>query len=455
MSQSGLTRTELRAAFSLASVFSLRMLGLFMILPVFALYGQHLDGYSPLWVGLAIGAYGLTQALLQIPMGMASDRFGRRKIIILGLLMFSAGSAVAALAHHILWVVVGRALQGAGAIASAVLAMAADLSRDEQRPKVMAIIGVSIGMSFALAMVVGPILAAQWGLSGLFWLTAVLALGGILVVWLAVPKVVSHAPKGDTLPAPQRLGRMLKDPQLIRLDLGIFLLHFLLTATFVVMPSMLVEAGLPSERHWELYFPIVVLAFFGMVPMIIVAEKKHLSRQMIQLALVVMLGSLGAAWYLQHWLWGLVAALVLFFVAFNYLEATLPALIARIAPAGDKGSAMGIYSSSQFLGAFFGGSLAGAMAQYADKEGVLLMSAALVLLWLWMSRGMRHPSHLKSVSLSAPALTGREQELAAGLSALPGVLEVNVMAQESAIYLKVNTQEFELAKARALLAEAG
>lgn len=455
MSKSGLTSTELRAAFSLASVFSLRMLGLFMILPVFALYGQHLEGYSPLWVGIAIGAYGLTQAVLQIPMGMASDRFGRRKIIILGLLMFSAGSAVAASAHTVWGVVLGRAMQGAGAIASAILALAADLSRDEQRPKVMAIIGVSIGTSFAIAMVAGPVLASHWGLSGLFWLTAVLALVGIAVVQMAVPKVVSQAPKGDTMPAPKRLGKMLKDPQLIRLDLGIFLLHFLLTSIFVVMPSMLVQAGLPSDRHWELYFPIVVIAFFGMVPMIIIAEKKHLSRQMVQVALVIMLAALAAAWFLKHWLWGLIAALMLFFIAFNFLEATLPALIARIAPAGDKGSAMGIYSSSQFLGAFFGGSMAGAMAQYADKQGVLILAAAMVLLWLWMSRGMRHPSNLKSVSLSADSLRGREKQVADGLSALPGVLEVNVMAEESAIYLKVNTQEFELAEARAMLAKAG
>ncbi|WP_336406958.1 MFS transporter [Gallaecimonas mangrovi] len=426
-----------------------------MILPVFALYGKHLQGYSPLWVGLAIGAYGLTQAILQIPMGMASDKFGRRKIIVIGLLVFAIGSAVAASSDSVIGVVIGRALQGAGAIASAILALAADLSRDEKRPKVMAIIGVSIGTSFAIAMVVGPILASHWGLSGLFWLTAALAIVGIGVVQLAVPKVVSHAPKGDTMPAPKRLGKMLKDPQLIRLDLGIFLLHFLLTSIFVVMPAMLVKAGLPSDRHWELYFPIVVIAFFGMVPMIIIAEKKHMSRQMVQIALVIMLAALGSAWFLKHWLWGLILALLLFFVAFNFLEATLPALIARIAPAGDKGSAMGIYSSSQFLGAFFGGSLAGAMAEYANKQGVLLMAAVLVLLWLWMSRGMRHPSNLKSVSLNADHIVGREQQLASGLSALPGVLEVNVMADESAIYLKVNTQEFDLAKARDLLAEAG
>ncbi|WP_406665816.1 MFS transporter [Gallaecimonas sp. GXIMD1310] len=454
MSKTGLTSTERRAALSLASVFSLRMLGLFMILPVFALYGTHLQGYSPLWVGVAIGAYGLTQAILQIPMGMASDRFGRRKVIIIGLLLFAAGSTVAALADNIYWVVVGRAMQGAGAIASAILALAADLSRDEQRSKVMGIIGVSIGLSFAVAMVAGPMLAHYWGLSGLFGLTAVLALGGILVVQFAVPQVVHRAPKGDTMPAPKRLKLMLKDPQLLRLDASIFLLHFLLTATFVTMPGLLVAAGLPSSKHWMLYFPIVIIAFFGMVPMIIIAEKKHMSRQMIQVALVVMLLSLAAAWGLQSHLWGLIGALLLFFIAFNFLEATLPSLIARFAPAGDKGSAMGIYSSSQFLGAFFGGSMAGAMAQYADKQGVLLMSGAVVLLWLWISRGMQHPTHLKSISLSAESITGREEQTASALSALPGVLEVNVMAKDAAVYLKVNTQEFELAKAKALLAAA-
>ncbi|WP_341502849.1 MFS transporter [Gallaecimonas sp. GXIMD4217] len=454
MRTTGLTKTEKRAALTLASVFSLRMLGLFMIMPVFALYGRELVGYSPLWVGLAIGAYGLTQALLQIPMGMLSDRFGRRRVILAGLALFAVGSVVAALADSVYGVVAGRVLQGAGAVASAILALAADLSRDEQRPKVMGIIGVCIGLSFALAMVTGPVVADLVGLSGLFWLTAVLALAGMAVIAWAVPSVSHHAPRGDTLPALNRLGALLGNGQLLRLDLGIFLLHFMLTALFVVVPGLLVQAGLVSRDHWMLYFPVVVAAFFAMIPMIILAEKKHWSRQMVQLALVIMLAALAAAWWLQAQLWGLVLALGLFFMAFNYLEATLPALIARIAPAGDKGSAMGIYSSAQFLGAFFGGTLAGTMAEYADIDGVFILAAGLVLIWLLASRGMRHPSNLKSVSLSVEQAFTDEAALIRGLAAVPGVLEVNVVTAEAAIYLKVNTQEFELAKAKAVLANA-
>lgn len=308
MANGGLSGTERKVAFSLASVFGLRMMGLFMIMPVFALYGQDLKGFSPLWVGIAIGAYGLTQAILQIPMGILSDRIGRKPVILGGLLVFALGSVLAAMSDSIYGVVAGRALQGMGAIAAAVLALAADLTRDEQRTKVMAIIGMCIGFSFALSLLVGPVVAQHLGLSGLFALTAGLALLGMLIVQLLVPNPVAHAPKGDTMAEPGKLKNMLKDPQLFRLDAGIFILHLVLTAVFVALPLDLVDAGLAKEKHWMLYFPAFVGAFFLMVPLIIIGVKRNNTKGMFQLALLIMLAALLAMALFSHTLWVLAVA---------------------------------------------------------------------------------------------------------------------------------------------------
>lgn len=269
-----LTSSEKKAATSLALVFSSRMLGLFMLLPVFAIYGADLIGFSPLWIGLAIGAYGLTQALLQIPMGWLSDKIGRHKVMLLGLALFAAGSVVAALAESVYMVTAGRVLQGAGAIAGAVLALAADLTREEQRPKVMAIIGMSIGLSFAAAMVLGPVIAARFGLSGVFWFTAGLALVAMLMVQLT-PKAISRAPQRETLAVPALLGTLLRSPQLSRLNLGILLLHFMLTALFIALPQQLVQLELNTESHWRLYVPVLFFSFTLMVPMIIISVRKR------------------------------------------------------------------------------------------------------------------------------------------------------------------------------------
>ncbi len=279
MTASSLNSREKRAAISLASVFAFRMLGLFMLMPVLAIYGQSLEGFSPIWIGFAIGAYGLTQAVLQIPMGRLSDKIGRKKVIVGGLLMFALGSVIAALADSIQMVTVGRALQGMGAIASALLAFASDLSRDEQRPKVMAVIGMSIGMSFAFAMLLGPIVAASWGISGVFWLTAILAIIGIFIVTMLVPNAVNKAPKGDTLASFSDIKKLIKHPQLARLNAGVLLLHLTLTTIFVVLPSQLIKDGLVADNHWHLYIPVLFLAFLLMVPIMIIAIKKEKEKQ--------------------------------------------------------------------------------------------------------------------------------------------------------------------------------
>ncbi|WP_345881493.1 MFS transporter [Shewanella algae] len=451
MANGGLSGTERKVAFSLASVFGLRMMGLFMIMPVFALYGQDLKGFSPLWVGIAIGAYGLTQAILQIPMGILSDRIGRKPVILGGLLVFALGSVLAAMSDSIYGVVAGRALQGMGAIAAAVLALAADLTRDEQRTKVMAIIGMCIGFSFALSLLVGPVVAQHLGVSGLFALTAGLALLGMLIVQLLVPNPVAHAPKGDTMAEPGKLKNMLKDPQLFRLDAGIFILHLVLTAVFVALPLDLVDAGLAKEKHWMLYFPAFVGAFFLMVPLIIIGVKRNNTKGMFQLALLIMLAALLAMALFSHTLWVLAVAIVAFFTGFNYLEASLPSLIAKFCPVGAKGSAMGVYSTSQFLGAFCGGLLGGGAYQIMGAAGVFTVAVVLLIIWLALTLGMKNPVLLKSYTLEAQ-VNGREhaQKMAAELSALQGVAEAIVVLEEKVAYLKVNDQ-FDLRQARAVL----
>lgn len=454
MTNHGLSSLEKKVAFSLAGVFGLRMMGLFMIMPIFALYGQHLEGFSPLWVGIAIGAYGLTQALLQIPMGILSDKYGRKPIILIGLVLFAVGSIIAAMSDHIYWVVFGRAVQGMGAIAAAVLALAADLTRDEQRTKVMAIIGMCIGLSFALSLLAGPLVAQYLGLSGIFWLTAVMAVLGMVIVHFLVPNPISQAPKGDTLAAPAKLRRMLLDPQLFRLDAGIFILHLVLTAVFVALPFNLVDAGLVKEQHWLLYFPAFVAAFVLMVPMIIIGVKRNNTKTMFQLSLVIMMLSLLLMGLYAQNLWLLSAAVVLFFTGFNYLEASLPSLIAKFSPVGEKGSAMGVYSTSQFLGAFCGGMLGGGAYQYLGAEGVFFVACALMAIWLFLSFGMEKPVLLKSVTLEAH-ITDKPHALsmAAQLSQLEGVVEAMVVLEEKVAYLKVDSH-FDLSKARAVLGSA-
>ena len=450
MSQNGLSKIEKKVAFSLASVFGLRMMGLFMIMPVFALYGQHLTGFSPLWVGIAIGAYGLTQALLQIPMGILSDKFGRKHVILAGLLMFAIGSLIAASADSIYMVVFGRAVQGMGAIAAAVLALASDLTRDEQRTKVMAVIGMCIGFSFALALLVGPIVAEHLGLHGLFLMTAAFAILGMLIVQFFVPNPVTHAPKGDTSAAPARLKAMLKNPQLLRLDAGIFILHLTLTAVFVALPFVLVQAGFPKEEHWKLYFPTFIGAFFLMVPLIIIGVKKKNTKATFQISLVIMFAAL-AILALSGQFWSIAVAILLFFTAFNYLEASLPSLIAKFCPVGDKGSAMGVYSTSQFLGAFCGGMMGGSMYQFVGSTGVFVFALVLVAIWLVLSLGMKNPVLLKSYTLNADIKDKQHAKtMAQQLANLKGVAEAILIEEEQAAYLKVNDQ-FDLSEARAVL----
>ncbi|HEY5789439.1 MAG TPA: MFS transporter [Gammaproteobacteria bacterium] len=438
--QPGITPSERRAASSLAVIYALRMLGLFMILPVFALYAEHLDGVTPLTVGLAISAYGLTQALFQIPFGLASDYLGRKPVIVFGLLLFAAGSVVAGLAESIEGVIVGRALQGSGAIAAAVLALAADLTREEVRTRVMAFIGASIGMSFALALVLGPVLNRAVGVPGIFFLTAALALGGIAVVTLLVPRapIIRHR---DAEPVRGQFAAVLRDPELLRLDAGILVLHAILTATFVVLPLVLRDrAGLPAADHWLLYLPVLVLSLALMVPFVIVAERRRKLREVF-LGAIGVLGCAQLGLYLAAGsLAGLVVALVVMFAAFNLLEASLPSLVSKIAPASRKGTAMGVYSTAQFFGAFLGGALGGAAHGAFGATGVFLFCAGLTVTWLLLALPMRPPRYLASRMLQVGPLSPRQaQDLSRRIGGIPGVVEAVVVAEEGVAYLKVDS----------------
>ena len=384
-----MTSTERRAGIGLASIFALRMLGLFLILPVFSVYAKELpSGNDMALVGLALGAYGLTQTFLQIAYGAASDRFGRKPVIVFGLLLFALGSFVGALSHDIYGIIVGRVLQGAGAISAAVTALAADLTRDRHLTKVMAMIGSSIGLAFAVSMVGAPLLYAVIGMPGIFALTGILSLLAILVV----VKMIPAAPAIPRQPGWPSFVEVLVHPQLLRMNFGVFTLHLVQTAMWILVPSALVGSGaLPVAQHWKIYLPAVLLSFVVMVPAIVAAERHGRMKLVFNAAIVILfIVQLGFG-FLGDGVYALFFWLMLFFVAFNILEATQPSLISRIAPAHAKGAALGVYNTTQSLGLFLGGALGGSLAKFSGPVSVWLVGAALALVWLGFGLTMTVP----------------------------------------------------------------
>jgi MFS family permease len=390
MSVAKLSSSERRAGLALAGIFALRMFGLFMIYPVFAVYARNLPDATPSRVGLALGIYGLAQALFQMPLGLLSDRVGRKRVIVGGLLVFALGSVVAGISHSLAGIALGRFLQGMGAVGSAVLALAADLSREEQRTKVMAIIGVTIGLAFGLALVTGPMLEGWFGVPGMFWLTAVLAGIAILLLYVAVPQPEALEVHGETEAVPALLARVLKDPALLRLDFGILAQHAILTATFLGVPLVMQAAGVGAGQAWQVYLPVLVASVLAMRPMIMLAERRgHMRGVMLTAVAAMGLAQLG---FMAHTggLWLPAVALTLFFAAFNFLEAALPALISRLAPGPARGTAMGVYSSAQFLGIFLGGVLGGWCQGRFGLVGGFGFSLAVACLW-FLSAWKAHP----------------------------------------------------------------
>lgn len=447
-----MNRLETRSLTGLVALYASRMLGLFMVLPVLSLYGPDYSGATPFLIGLALGIYGLSQGLLQIPMGMLSDKVGRKAVIIGGMLLFLAGSVIAAGSDSIYGLIAGRTLQGCGAVASTIMALLSDLTLEENRTKAMAAVGGSIGLSFALAMVLGPVLASRGGLSLIFWITAAMAVVGILLVlfWIPTPVAVKRVSGSETLAMPSLFARTLANTELLRLDFGVFVLHMVQMASWVAVPFLLEDHfGLPVERHWLLYLTTMALGFFAMLPLIIVGERRHQLKPVFITAVVllgvaeVMLFDAGNSFPL------FAVALFLFFMAFNLLEATLPSLVSKAAPGGSRGTAMGFFSSSQFLGAFAGGVAGGYIAQHFGHAPVFLFSAVAVVVWAALALTMPAPRHWSSVIIdlshyAAPVCGESLRER------LPGIEEVTLIPDLQLMYLKVDKEHFD----RRLLDEA-
>lgn len=388
-----MTPKERNAVLSLSSIMSLRMFGLFMVLPVFSLYALHLEGATPTLIGLAMGIYGLTQAFFQIPFGALSDHFGRKKIIVIGLLLFALGSFIAATSTTIYSMLIGRALQGAGAVGSTLIAFIADLTREEHRSKAMAVVGISIGFSFSLAMMLGPVLNQWISVPGLFWLSAFFAFLGILLL-LTVP----HPPKPtfhpETEVEPHYFSTLLKHPGLLPLNAGIFILHAIFTASFVILPiSLETLSGLHGTKQWMLYLPILLIAFSLSLPCIVIAERRKLLKSFFLGAILILGLSEFLFWIFTTNLLISAASLLLFFTAFSVLEAFLPSLVSRTAPPKRKGTALGLYSCSQFLGIFVGGSIGGWLYGHVGMTHVFLFCGVLTTIWILIALKMKNPQH--------------------------------------------------------------
>ena len=449
-------RREFRAATALAAVFSVRLLGLFMIYPVFATYAGTLAGANPYLIGEALGIYGLTQGLLQIPFGLLSDRIGRKIMIVIGLVLFGIGSAVAAVSASIGGVIVGRALQGCGAVGSVILALVADLISEENRTAAMAMVGITIGASFIVALLAGPIVASFIGVPGIFWLMVALALLGIAISEFIVPKPPRIRVHRDAEAVPALIGAVLRDRELLRLDIGIFALHATLTASFLVVPDLLRSTlGVAVHDQWIVYLPVLCVAVAAMVPAIIAAEKYRHMKGVFVSAVTALIASQIMLYFGAGKAFVLAAALIVFFSAFNVMEAILPSLITKVAPAHVKGTAMGLYSSLQFLGIFVGGIIGGFAHQRGGAAAVFALTTSLALFWLLAAASMAQPSYVTTRLIPiAEIQPANAEDLARKLRLVPGVVEAVIVAEENLAYLKVDAKSFDAAMFDAAMAES-
>ena len=446
--EQGMTPLEIRSSLSLASIYGLRMLGMFLILPIFAIYAEGLPGSpSAFQVGLALGAYGLTQALFQLPFGMLSDRYGRKNIIYIGLLLFALGSFVSGYSDDINIIILGRAIQGAGAISAAITALVADLTRDEHRTKAMAMIGATIGITFALSLMGAPVLNRLIGVPGIFMLTGFLSLSAILVVRFVVPTPLNiNTSKTLKEPAPS-FKSILKNKELSRLNFGIFALHAAQMAMFIVVPiALATSGGMDVNQHWKVYLPVLLSSFVFMVPIIIVSEKFNRAKLVFISSIFLMLIAQLMFGILINVFWGLVASLFVYFVAFNVLEASLPSLISKIAPPSAKGTAIGVYNTCQSLGVFFGGLLGGFLADFGGSFSVFSFCAILMTLWVGFAFSMKAPPAIKTLMfmIQNKSLLKSPKQLAVvqqQLKKIKGVRDVMILLEEGKVMLKVNKHE--------------
>ncbi|MHB8742846.1 MAG: MFS transporter [Sulfuricaulis sp.] len=448
-----MTPLELRASLSLASIYGLRMLGMFLILPVFAVYAEKLPGGNSHMIGLALGTYGLTQALLQLPFGIVSDHIGRKRVIYFGLLLFALGSFVAAMAHDIYWVILGRAIQGAGAISAAVTALIADLTREEHRTKAMAMVGSTIGFTFAASLVLGPAFYRLIGIPGIFAMTGVLAMLAILVVRFIVPDPKVSRFHSDAEAVPAKLLGVLRNRDLLRLNFGIFALHAVQMSMFLVIPFALSQtSGLDINHHWQVYLPVLAVSVVFMVPMIIYGEKKAKLKIVFVTCIALMLvAEIAFIPAIQHF-WGIVGAMTLFFIAFNVLEASLPSIISKVAPTGAKGTAMGVHNTFQSLGLFAGGAIGGFLSYRFGPASVFEFGAILIGIWLLLALRMKPLAAIKNLMFPVPELNMPDARfLEQQLAGVPGVIEAKVILEEGAAYLKVDSHRLDEPALRVLL----
>lgn len=440
---------EKRTVATVASLYGLRMLGLFMVLPVMALYFGDYRGATSFLLGVSLGIYGFTQAIFQIPLGLLSDRVGRRAVIIAGLVLFVLGSVVAGLADSAMELIIGRALQGTGAIASTLMALVTDFTSEQNRTKAMAAVGGTIGISFALAMVIGPAIAATTGLSGIFWLTAVFGLLGIVIVLIAVPRAVPMRQNRETLTDLSAMGKLFKDPVLQRLNLGIFCLHLVLMAAFVAVPGILAwELAIPEGDLWWVYIALLGGGFVIMLPAVIVGEKYARQKQCFVAAIALMaLSMLVLGLYRSDWVTPLM--LLMFFSGFNLLEASLPSWLSKVCPAGNRGTAMGIYSTSQFMGAFVGGVIGGWAVDGIGVGGLFFILAIILLIWFFFALGMQSPRPLQTLVLQVGDRDPRE--VVKIISTITGVEDILLIEGEELAYLKVDKQTVDLDRLKPFL----
>ncbi len=429
---------ERRSTFALSSIFALRMLGLFMIIPVFSVAGQSYQHATPALIGLAVGVYGLTQAILQIPFSLLADRFSRKPLVVLGLLLFALGGAIAGLSDTIYGVIIGRAIAGAGAVSAVVMALLADVTREEQRTKAMATMGMSIGLSFVVAFSLGPWLTSVVGISGLFFVTTIMGLAAIFML-LLVPKVTRHH-KNFQQGYLTQLKQVIRMGDLNRLHVSVFALHLLLTAMFIYLPSQLIEyAKIPLAQHGWVYLPLLILSLFFAFPSIIIAEKYRKMRGIFLSAIAGIIGGLLILIFGYESKYILLTGLGIFFIAFNVMEALLPSWLSKAAPIQSKATAMGVNASGQFLGAFFGGTLGGQLLMLQNTALGWSVLAGIAILWLLVSFGLAQPRYLSSLVLPLPQVLETD-EWTSKLLAIRGIEEVVVMPEQQVAYIKVDKQ---------------